>query len=318
MDESAHIDAGSGAGPDGTPDPNQVRWQLGEWEQLADGVYRLVAEPAAVNLGLVVGSEAALVVDTGSSPAQGAALRQAVARVTDRPIGAVVVSHAHFDHSFGLAGFAGISSIGHESLHDLGDNAEARQQAERLGFAADELVPPTHPIAIADAVGLGGQRVVEITHLGEGHTQGDLVITVTDPASADFPGVIFAGDLIESAPAVDRPAPWFGMDSAIDQWSWTVDRLRGLGDERTIFVPGHGDPVDQEFVHRQRDAIDAVRVEIARLYTEGVAEQEAAERGEWPFPVRNIAAGVAAGYAELRDATAQDPAAGDRRTLPLA
>ena len=38
-------------------------------------VFGAVAEPESVNLGLVVGSERALLVDTGSSPAQGAAVR---------------------------------------------------------------------------------------------------------------------------------------------------------------------------------------------------------------------------------------------------
>ena len=49
-----------------------------------------VAEPESVNLGLVVGSERALLVDTGSSPVQGRPLRASVATVTDRPLTAVV------------------------------------------------------------------------------------------------------------------------------------------------------------------------------------------------------------------------------------
>lgn len=59
-------------------------------------------------------------------------------------------------------------------------------------------------------------------------------------------------------------------------------------------------------------------MEIARLFAEGVPESDVLERGDWPFPAAHVAAGIAPGYAQLRAAAAQDPTAGDRRTLPLA
>src|SRR6478752_7172050 len=89
--------------------------KLGDWHEVAPGVFVLVAEPAAVNLALVVGSDAAVMVDAGSSPTQGAALRRAVGAVTDRPLAAVVATHWHYDHAFGLAGFDGVETIAHEA-----------------------------------------------------------------------------------------------------------------------------------------------------------------------------------------------------------
>lgn len=321
MVESAHI-AGTGDVPHtGTAHPEQLEhldWRLGRWEAIADGVYRMVAEPASVNLGLVVGSAGALLIDTGSSPAQGAELAASIAEVTDRPLVAVVVTHDHFDHTFGLAAFAGTQTIGHETLADTLLDEPNLRKARRIGVDPDELVLPQTLIGIADAVELGDQRVVEIVHLGVGHSRGDLVALVTDPDVEDFGGVLFAGDLIESAPSVDAPAVWFGPDSAIDEWSWTVDRLRGLAGPQTVVVPGHGEPVGQDFIQQQRDTIDAVRVEIARLFTTGVAESDAADRGDWPFPAEHVAAGIAPGYAELRRAQAEAPDAGNRSTLPMA
>ncbi|WP_168207451.1 MBL fold metallo-hydrolase [Microlunatus elymi] len=310
------------AAADPTGDSGRVGWRLGDWQQVAHGVYRLVAEPASVNIGLVVGSEGALLVDTGSSPAQGAELRGAVSRVTDLPLVAVVVTHDHFDHSFGLAGLAGVPSIGHESLSqtlltEQGPTEGVAAGARSLGFDPGELVLPETLIAVADVVGLGGSRVAEIAHLGDGHSRGDLVITVTDPGADGFGGVIFAGDLIESAPA-ESPAPWYGSDSSPDQWSWTVDRLRGLAGSQTIIVPGHGDPVGVDFVIEQRDAIDAVRMELERLAAAGVSESDALGQGDWPFPADHVAAGIAPGYAEIRAAAERQSGAGGRPTLPLA
>ena len=95
------------------------------------------------------------------------------------------------------------------------------------------------------AIDLGGRRV-EIAHLGRGHTGGDLIVVVADAQ------VVFAGDLIESA-----GPPQFGPDSYGAEWAATLDGLIGVMTDATIAVPGHGDPVDREFVFEQRGRIAA-------------------------------------------------------------
>jgi glyoxylase-like metal-dependent hydrolase (beta-lactamase superfamily II) len=76
-----------------------VTFALGPWHEVRSGVYVAVAQPESVNLGLIVGSQRSLLVDTGSSPDQGRALRESLARVTDKQLAAVVVTHWHFDHT---------------------------------------------------------------------------------------------------------------------------------------------------------------------------------------------------------------------------
>ncbi|HZA05774.1 MAG TPA: MBL fold metallo-hydrolase [Propionibacteriaceae bacterium] len=218
---------------------------LGPWRELRPGIYRAVAEPETVNVGLVVGTESALLVDTGSSPGQGRAIRESVAAVTDRPLVAVVVTHWHYDHAFGVAAFGDLDSVGHESVGGRLGSPEAAAEAARLGLAPDDLAAPSRELVVATAYDLGGRRV-EVAHLGRGHTDGDLVVVVPD---AD---VVFAGDLIESA-----GPPSFGPDSVPDEWAGTLDGLVGLMTERTIAVPGHGDPVDREFVFTARGEIAA-------------------------------------------------------------
>jgi glyoxylase-like metal-dependent hydrolase (beta-lactamase superfamily II) len=217
---------------------------LGSWHELAPGVYRAVAEPETVNLGLIVGRTGALLVDTGSSAAQGASLRASLSSVTDLPLAAVVVTHWHYDHSFGLAAFADVMTIGHESVRGRLGSLEAAGEAARLGLT-DSPVPPSREIVVATAVDLGERRV-EIAHLGRGHTDGDLVVVVPDV------DVLFAGDLIESA-----GPPAVGPDSVLAEWAGTLDGLIGLMTADTIAVPGHGDPVRREFVFTQRGRIAA-------------------------------------------------------------
>ena len=222
-----------------------VRFAVAPWREIRSGVYVAVAEPESVNLGLIVGAERTLLVDTGSNPDQGRTLRESLIAVTDNPLAAVVLTHWHFDHAFGLAAFLDIPRVAHESVRIRLSSSEAAGEAQRLGVAHGQLGQPDVEIAIAAGIELGERRV-EIVHLGKGHTDGDLVIVVPD---AD---VLFAGDLIESA-----GPPSFGPDSVPQEWPATLDGVIGLMTASTLAIPGHGEPVDREFVFAQRGQIAA-------------------------------------------------------------
>lgn len=254
--------------------------QLSGWQELAAGIYVQRCEPESVNIGLIVGTEGALIVDTGSSPAQGQQLRDSIQSVTELPLIAAVVTHAHYDHAHGLEAFADLQTIAHDGA----------------GLAL-----PNKKIAVAMALDLGERRV-EIAHLGRGHTEGDLVVVVPD---ADL---FFAGDLLESA-----GPPCFGDDSVPDEWAATLDGLIGLMTAATRAVPGHGEPVDREFVFNQRGEIAAVVGEIRRLFDEGITEEKAVAEGSWPYPGEHVAEAVRSGFAVLQK-TAVAPA---RPNLPL-
>jgi len=269
----------------------------GPWRELAAGVHLCLAEPAAVNVALIVGFESALVVDTGSTPAQGRHVRAATASLTRAPLAAAVATHWHYDHSFGLAGFADLQTLAHESVRERLLAPEAGHIAAELGVNVSDLALPSREIVVAATVDLGRRRV-ELVHLGRGHTDGDLVVVVPD---AD---ILFTGDLIESA-----GAPWYGADSYPHEWATTLDSLIGLMVGTTVAVPGHGNPVDREFVFEQRGRVAAVSGEIRRLADSGVPEAEALGAGSWPFATENLAEGIGPGYGQL--------IAEGRRSLPL-
>jgi glyoxylase-like metal-dependent hydrolase (beta-lactamase superfamily II) len=150
---------------------------------------------------------------------------------------------------------------------------------------------------VVAALDLGGRRV-EIAHLGRGHTDGDLVVVVPDA------NVVFAGDLIESA-----NAPWYGDDSFPHEWAATLDSVIGLMIAGTVAIPGHGEPVDREFVFGQRGRVAAVSGEIRRLSEAGINASEALRDGSWPFSAEHIADGIDAGYRQLEVSS--------RKALPL-
>ncbi len=265
-----------------------MQFSLTPFQELRPGIWRAVAEPAGVTIGLIVGSTGALVVDTGSSPTQGAEIRAAAEVVADGvPLLGAVVTHAHFDHYYGLAAFDDLASYGHETLIDALDAPTAADEAAGLGFAQDQLRPPNKPLALARMVDLG-DRHVEIVHFGRGHTAGDLVVIVPDAQ------LIFTGDLLEqSAP------PAMGPDCFLKDWPAAVDGILGLVAEDTLLVPGHGDPVDRVFAFTQRAEISAVYGQVEHLIGQGVRAEDALAAGEWPYDDDTITAVLPIAYAQL-------------------
>ena len=74
------------------------------------------------------------------------------------PLAAVVVTHWHYDHAFGLAAFADLPTIAHETVRArLGRPPQADVEAARLGFEPAELAAAQpRELVVADGVDLGG------------------------------------------------------------------------------------------------------------------------------------------------------------------
>ncbi|MDJ0345806.1 MBL fold metallo-hydrolase [Streptomyces sp. H10-C2] len=226
------------------------------WEQLAPGVARRRLPFLDVTIGLVVGDDGVLLIDTGSTIAEGAQLRLQVLELTGRPVTHIALTHGHFDHVFGTAAFAGVRVYGERSLdgylereqHALGEDA-VKQGVDPgpASEAADVLVRPDQLVDDACELDLGGGRTALLFHPGAGHTTHDLAVFV--PGT---PGVLFCGDLVE-----ESGEPLAGTDAAPAAWPATLDRLLALGGETALYVPGHGAVVDARFVRAQRDALTA-------------------------------------------------------------
>nr|WP_218907505.1 MBL fold metallo-hydrolase [Micromonospora jinlongensis] len=251
-----------------------------------------------VNVTLVVGDDEALLVDTLSSAAQATDLAAAVRAVTDRPL-TLVNTHHHYDHCFGNAVLAG-DPPRPVYAHELAA-AALRQEPERLRREAyDEvrtehpalaaeladtpLLAPTHTVQTETALDLGGRRVL-LRHPGRGHTEADLVVHVPD---AD---VLIAGDLVEQS------GPPAFEDSYPLRWPDAVADLLRLTTARTVVVPGHGDPVDVDFVRAQHAELAKLAWLIRAAHTGSAPPERVA--AEAPFGARAALIAARRGYREL-------------------
>jgi glyoxylase-like metal-dependent hydrolase (beta-lactamase superfamily II) len=82
------------------------------WERLAAGVGRCRLPGWDCTVGLVVGAGSALMIDAGSSLAEGARLRTEARALAGHAVTHLALTHAHFDHVFGAAEFADAEVFG--------------------------------------------------------------------------------------------------------------------------------------------------------------------------------------------------------------
>ncbi|WP_225836992.1 MBL fold metallo-hydrolase [Streptomyces sp. NK08204] len=237
-----------------------VTWEEVEWERLAAGVGRCRLPGWDCTTGLVLGEGTALVVDAGSSLAEGAWVRAHAQALAGHRVTHLALTHPHFDHVFGAAAFAGAEVYGAVGLDTVFafEREGLRLDAMRHGLpaadadeAVDALTAPRHLVSGEWTLDLGGGRQVLLANVGPGHTAYDLVVLVPGSAPGD-PEIVFCGDLVE-----ESGEPQAGPDAVPSRWPDALDRLLALGGDDALYVPGHGAVVDAAFVRRQRDELAA-------------------------------------------------------------
>jgi glyoxylase-like metal-dependent hydrolase (beta-lactamase superfamily II) len=245
------------------------------WAEVADRVYVRRHRSMDLNVSLIVGDGACLVVDTRATEREARDLVDAIRTVTPHPW-AVVNTHHHFDHTFGNSIFRPAEIWGHrraaEQLVEDGERMRAGTAARYGEAGLDEMAadieasaidPPDQLVDDLSTLSVGG-RPVQLRYLGRGHTDNDLVLTAPDA------GLVIAGDLVE-----EGAPPQFGSAYPLE-WPLTLDAVAELVTDR--LVPGHGAVVDREFVWAQRTEHAELVARAREGYADGRPAAEVAKQ----------------------------------------
>jgi glyoxylase-like metal-dependent hydrolase (beta-lactamase superfamily II) len=290
-----------------TPPPPDPLVKENATVKLSEHVYEIPDSnvPLVPNVGIVVGSRATLVVDTGLGPRNGQTVVREAAKVSGRNAELYVVStHFHPEHALGESAFPASAKIvraraQQQDIDEFG-LALARQFATRSALTAELLKDAQFRKAdvIFDrelSLELGGVQV-KVEWLGPTHTRGDTVIWVEGDR------ILFAGDVVMNHRFLSFASPY----SSVRAWLNDFDQLEGLKAVR--IVPSHGPVGDARLIDEQRTALKAIQARAVALKGEGKSADEAAQivSGElqkrypdWTGPAQ---AGNAArsAYAEMR------------------
>jgi glyoxylase-like metal-dependent hydrolase (beta-lactamase superfamily II) len=213
-----------------------------EPEQLAPDVYAVIgatgqAAPAnrgvVGNLGILVGPEGVILVDTGTSARQARQLLADVRKITDRPVVLAINTHQNPAFVFGNGTLrkAGVPILAHKDTDAL-INERCIRCLKLLNSAlgaqemeGTEVVRPTLTVEQSTSISAGG-RTIDILYYGPTSAPGS--IAVYDRKS----GIVFAGGMV----SLDRIPDV--KDADIGQWRAALSSLKALG--ATRIVPGEG------------------------------------------------------------------------------
>jgi glyoxylase-like metal-dependent hydrolase (beta-lactamase superfamily II) len=252
-------------------------------ERVTEGVYAFIGDAGEIsaenrgfvgNSGFIVGPSGVIVIDTGTSYRHGHRILEAIARITDKPVELVIVTHAVQEFLFGNAAFAerGITILAHRETTKL-MKARCEHCLENLKPVLGEelegtrLVPPQREIDATTTIDAGGRRL-ELIYLGWASTPGDLA--VLDPES----GVLFAGGMVSIGRIPDI------RDSDFEGWQRALRRLEEFKPAR--IVPGHG-PVSGPGATTETAAyLEALDRVIKSRYAESSSLMESVEKAILP------------------------------------
>ncbi|MGW3121818.1 MBL fold metallo-hydrolase [Streptomyces sp. NPDC001107] len=216
------------------------------------------------NIGIIGGTQAVLVVETGIGTANAEQVLAFASEVAKGRRLYLTTTHFHPEHAFGAHVFADRATylVNRAQADDLKTKGPGYLEMFR-GFGGSiarrlDGVPVPAPDVVYDDdngydVDLGG-RTVRLRPTGRGHTKGDQVVEVPDA------GVLFTGDLAETGQFAIFPwFPPYDTDVSGVRWLTVMDRLAAT--EPRLVVPGHGDLGGPQVLADVRDYLRELRDE---------------------------------------------------------
>ena len=231
--------------------------------QVRDNIYMLLGQGG--NIGVSAGEDGVYIIDDQFAPLT-EKIKNAIAKLSDKPIRFVINTHWHFDHT------GGNENLGNDgSIIIANDNVYTRMNQESFVAAFNRTMPPSPKAALpiitfndTMTLHLNGEDAV-ITHVGNAHTDGDSFIHFKKS------NVIHTGDLWFNGlyPFIDASS-----NGSIDGAIKAVGQVLAVADDNTKIIPGHGPLGDKAALKQYRSILITLRDRMRKLMDEGKTLEE--------------------------------------------
>jgi glyoxylase-like metal-dependent hydrolase (beta-lactamase superfamily II) len=269
-----------------------------ETVKVSDHVWAIMGWP---NIGIVVGSRAVLVVDTGLGPRNGATIAKVVAKIAPNRKLYLTTTHFHPEHAAGEAGFPAGTILIRDAVQQQEMEAHGKemvdlfagrspQQKELLANAT--LGPADITFDTEARLDLGG-AVARLLWFGGAHTKGDELVFVEPDRT------LISGDVVQNkvVPNIFReggtPASWLAV----------LDKVAALNVLHVL--PDHSAPGDASMIALEKRFISDLRNAALDLKKKGVTVEAAGTqlstdfKAKYPdWPGMNVAGFVRSIYSE--------------------
>ena len=262
---------------------------------IPDNFVRLVP-----NIGIVVGANVILVVDTGLGIENGSRVYEVIKELSEDKKIYITITHYHPEHSLGVEGFGeNVVFIASEKQNQEMKNGDRiKNQFSRQSDINRDLINNA-PCPIPDILyednyelDLGG-LTVQLMSVGPLHTEGDSIIFIEEEL------VLFSGDVIMGGiiPSIDQE------HSSFDSWKTAIDRIAMLSPQ--FIIGSHGDIGDQTLIDIWDSLISEISVTLSEYRSLGFSKSKAVREltlllnqkfPEWRNDRRRMASAVESVY----------------------
>jgi len=230
--------------------------------KLSESVYLLYCAGGCI--GVSAGEDGVMVIDTSYTEMY-EKLKEAIEKISDKPVRYVVSTHQHFDHVNGneLFAQAGATIVAHENV--------------RKGMAVDWVHPGFPTVEAYPEMALPVMTfnesltfhfngdIIRIIHPGDGHTDGDSIVHFQKA------NVVHMGDLYFNGgyPFIDVP-----HGGTVEGIIATLDYVLGMINGETKVIPGHGPLSNRAELKQYRDMLATIIERVTNLIKEGKTVEE--------------------------------------------
>jgi glyoxylase-like metal-dependent hydrolase (beta-lactamase superfamily II) len=267
--------------------------------RVSDHVWAIIGFP---NIGIVVGANATMVVDTGLGPRNGATAAKVAKKFAPNNKLYLTTTHFHPEHAAGEPGFPpGTILIRDQAQQDeMNKHGEeminlfaSRNDQQRELLANVKLRPPDETFDKERTLNLGGGVTARLLWFGGAHTKGD-ELTFVEPDKT-----LISGDVVQNKVVPNI----YGEGGTPSSWIAVLDQVEKLGALHVL--PDHSAIGDGSLVAQEKAFIVDLRTRALDLKRQGVNADDAGKLLTAEFktkyanwPINNLTNFVKSIYAE--------------------
>jgi len=225
-----------------------------------------ILEGSGGNIAVLTGGDGKVFIDAGITASR-ARILEAANNISPDPIRHLINTHWHFDHADGNAWLnaEGARIVAHENT---ARHLVSAQRVEDWDFnfpPSPHAAIPADTFAAEKTLALNGSTL-QLKYYGPAHTDGDISVTFGE---AD---ILHAGDTYWNGiyPFID-----YSTGGNIAGMIKATEANLAAATDRTIIVPGHGNPVsNRSELAAYRDMLVGIHDNVARLKQQGRSVEE--------------------------------------------
>ncbi|MBX4997448.1 MBL fold metallo-hydrolase [Rhizobium lentis] len=228
-----------------------------------------ILEGSGGNIAVLGGKDGLVMVDAGISVSQ-KQMTKALSDISPDPVSHLINTHWHFDHADGnpWIGSDGAKIIAHENTRKHLSQVQRVEDWDYNFLPLARSGVPQHVFSKEHTLKLN-DNTLDLKYYGPAHTDGDIYVMFGE---AD---VLHAGDTYWNGiyPFIDD-----STGGSIDGMIAAAEANLAASTDKTIIIPGHGNPVSNRAELRDfRDMLVAIRENVAKLKQQGRSLDETVE-----------------------------------------